>query len=299
MAIDASPTHDRDDRRPRWPPPIRWLAGPAPSAIADDRSTGVTHDSRAVVARRRLFAACAAAHLDGHDYAAAAVEAGAVGAARRPRARRRVAVAQVVVDDTRRAIGPLAAARPRPPEPRAARSSASPAPTARRRPRSCWPPIFEAGRVTTGDRSARCAAPARPPRRPSCRHCSPAFRDDGVGRVVMEVSSHALALHRVDGTGSTRPCSPTSAATTSTSTARPRSTSGPRRGCSAPASRRSASSTSTTRTAGCSPTPPTIADRAAYSRSTTSSDLEVTADRALASRWRGQRVACRSAGAST
>ena len=48
--------------------------------------------------------------------------------------------------------------------------------------------------------SARCPARAPRPRRPSCRRGWPRIRDRGTEAVAMEVSSHALALHRVDGT---------------------------------------------------------------------------------------------------
>ena len=89
--------------------------------------------------------------------------------------------------------------------------------------------IFEA---TGGDRrrSARCTGRARRRRRPTCSGAG-GFVADG-DAAVLEVSSHALALHRVDGTRSTSSCSPTSVATTSTCTARRRSTSEPRRRCS-------------------------------------------------------------------
>ncbi len=48
----------------------------------------------------------------------------------------------------------------------------------------------------------------------------------------MEVSSHALALHRVDGTRFAAAVFTNLGPTTSTCTAPPRSTSGPRRACS-------------------------------------------------------------------
>ncbi len=47
-------------------------------------------------------------------------------------------------------------------------------------------------------RRARACAPR--PRRPTCRRCSPSMRERGVTAAAMEVSSHALALGRVDGT---------------------------------------------------------------------------------------------------
>ena len=48
-----------------------------------------------------------------------------------------------------------------------------------------------------GERVTRACAP--PPRRPTCTRCSRRCSSAGVDAVVMEVSSHALALGRVDG----------------------------------------------------------------------------------------------------
>ena len=59
----------------------------------------------------------------------------------------------------------------------------------------------------------------------------------GVEAVVMEVSSHALELGRVNGVGSPPAATPTSAWTTSTSTPTSRSTSRPRPACSTAAPR--------------------------------------------------------------
>ena len=157
----------------------------------------MTHDSRHVAAGR-LFACVRGEH------------------ARRPRAsppaRSRpaptallvdhaldVAVAQLVVDDTRLAMGPVAAAVHGHPSRALTRRRRSPARTARRRRPTCWrrscaPP---GGRPAS---SARCRARTRRPRRPSCRPASPRSAPTATRAVVMEVSSHALALHRVDGT---------------------------------------------------------------------------------------------------
>ena len=71
------------------------------------------------------------------------------------------------------------------------------------------------GRRTSGSRA--CAPPRR---RPTCTRCSRVMRERGVDACAMEVSSHALALGRVDGRSSTTsPRSPTSPRTTWTSTA--------------------------------------------------------------------------------
>ena len=88
-------------------------------------------------------------------------------------------------------------------------ASASPAPTARPPPRTCWRPgcgprATRTGLIgTRGDpRRRRRACRARAPRpeahRPA-RRCSPLMRERGVTAAAMEVSSHALALGRVDG----------------------------------------------------------------------------------------------------
>ena len=86
------------------------------------------------------------------------------------------------------------------------RSSASPAPTARRRPRTCSPSIFEAagihcGRIgTVGYRiGAREIEAARTtPEAPELQRMLRDMVAQGCGACVMEVSSHALALRRAD-----------------------------------------------------------------------------------------------------
>ncbi len=63
-----------------------------------------------------------------------------------------------------------------------------------------------AGRGVRGQRladrgsSARSTAPAPRPEAPELQALLASFRDDGASAAVLEVSSHALALHRVDGT---------------------------------------------------------------------------------------------------
>ena len=161
----------------------------------------MTHDSRSV-GERGMYACLRGAHHDGHAFAAAAVAAGAGVAARRPPARPAQVgadVNQLVVDDTRRGARPGRRRGARRPADGAAPSSASPAPTARPPRRDLLAAILRAA----GDRpasSARCRARTPRPRRPSCRRRLAAMRADGDRAVVMEVSSHALALHRVDGT---------------------------------------------------------------------------------------------------
>ena len=68
--------------------------------------SGVSHDSRSVRAGD-LFCCLRGEHVDGHDFAPIAVEAGA--AALLAERRLDVSVAQVVVDDARVAMAPLAA----------------------------------------------------------------------------------------------------------------------------------------------------------------------------------------------
>src|SRR5215216_7648479 len=92
-----------------------WQASPSARAIGEVPGVGaITHDSRRVVAGG-AFAAVAGGRADGHDYIARAVEAQAgavvVQADRESKWAPFVGrVPLVVVPDTRRAIGTLAAA---------------------------------------------------------------------------------------------------------------------------------------------------------------------------------------------
>ena len=149
----------------------------------------------AVCAPGALFCACRGLLVDGHDFAAEAIERGAV--ALLDERSLPVGVPQVVVADVcghgtrrRRALG-------HPSE--RWRSSGSPARTARpprstSSPRSCETrPAHRSDR--DADRradDARSAGPAAAARRLLARR--------GATAVAMEVSSHALALHRVDAT---------------------------------------------------------------------------------------------------
>ena len=85
-----------------------------------------------------LFVAFAGEHVDGHDYAVAAVEGGAAAVL----GTRATGAPTVLVDDARAALQELARAvlqRLREEHRSGSGSSRSPAPRARPRPRTCWP----------------------------------------------------------------------------------------------------------------------------------------------------------------
>jgi UDP-N-acetylmuramoyl-tripeptide--D-alanyl-D-alanine ligase len=92
--------------------------------------SGVTTDSRASDAGD-LFVALKGERFDGHDYVAQAIARGAAAALTSRRVEAKLPVAQVVVADTRLALGRLAGAWRASPLP--AGWSRSPAATARRR----------------------------------------------------------------------------------------------------------------------------------------------------------------------
>src|SRR3954452_7591152 len=107
---------DRDDR----PAPVEAttlgaVAAALPTAFGGrvvgdpaTRVTGMTHDSR-LVARGTLFACIRGEHHDGHEFASAAVAAGA-SALLVDHELADVGVGQLVVSDTRLAMGPVASA---------------------------------------------------------------------------------------------------------------------------------------------------------------------------------------------
>lgn len=157
--------------------------------------SSITLDSRAVEPGA-LFCCVRGEHADGHDYAPAAAEAGAVALL----AEREVAVAvaaQAIVDDTRRAIGPLAAVFHGDPS----------------RHLEVVGVTGTGGKTTTTHLlGAILDAAGRPagligtltgvrttPEAPELQARLAAFLAEGKRAVAMEVSSHALAMHRVDG----------------------------------------------------------------------------------------------------
>ncbi len=175
------------------------LSGTAERALApgDDGPaiTGVTHDSRRVRAGS-LFCCVHGATTDGHRHAADAVRAGAVALlcehAVSP------GVPQVRVADTRRAMAPLAAAFHGHPSSRLSVIGVTGTNGKTTTVRLVQHLVESHGRraamigTLTG---ARTTPEATDLQEQLAGHLAA-----GVGTVAMEVSSHALALHRVDST---------------------------------------------------------------------------------------------------
>ena len=179
------------------------------ASILGDASTpvrGATHDSRDV-RPGQLFCCLRGAAFDGHRFAASAVADGAAallvdhdvrhdpGAASGDGA---IEVAQLVVDDTRRAVGPVASLAWGDPS----RSLVTVGITGTN------------GKTTTAQLVARLLDAAgldagivgtlhgarTTPEAPDLAAVLDGFVVEGRSAAVMEVSSHALELHRVDGT---------------------------------------------------------------------------------------------------
>jgi UDP-N-acetylmuramoyl-L-alanyl-D-glutamate--2,6-diaminopimelate ligase len=169
----------------------------APTAVGDlDVDVlAITHDSRQVV-DGTLFCCVPGAAFDGHDFAAGAVEAGAT--ALLCERRLPVDVPQLVVPSVRRAMGPLAAALFGVPSDALGTIGVT----------------GTNGKTTVVHLIAAIAAAAgrtcgvigtltgarTTPEAPELQAQLAAMRDAGGDLVAMEVSSHALDLHRVDGT---------------------------------------------------------------------------------------------------
>jgi UDP-N-acetylmuramoyl-L-alanyl-D-glutamate--2,6-diaminopimelate ligase len=159
--------------------------------------TAVTHDSRAVTAGA-LFCCVPGSVVDGHDFAGPAVDAGATALL----VERRLGVdgraVQVVVGDVRSTMATVAA-----------RFWGAPS-----RAMSVVGVTGTNGKTTvTAMLQAVLSAAGRrcevigtltgartTPESTELQAQLAGFRDDGVDAVAMEVSSHALELHRVDGT---------------------------------------------------------------------------------------------------
>ncbi len=187
--------------------PIGHAGGARVSSTGlDAPCTGVTHDSRAV-RPGMVFVACRGVHADGTAFALQAIAAGAgVVVAERP-ADGDPMVPWIVVANARLALALLAAQFYGHPS----REMAVVGVTGTNgKTTTCFVAhaIFEAAGTscgligTVGYRIGRRVVPAArtTPEPPELHHLLRQMRDEGAGACVMEVSSHALALHRTGGT---------------------------------------------------------------------------------------------------
>jgi UDP-N-acetylmuramoyl-L-alanyl-D-glutamate--2,6-diaminopimelate ligase len=166
--------------------------------------SGITHDSRRV-ARGSCFACIPGAVTDGHRYAPAAVDAGAV--ALLVERELELPVAQARVAAVRAALGPAAAAFYGHPSQRFQCLGVTGT-----NGKTTVTYLLEAIARAAGERvgvigtvGARVDGTALPiehttPEADDLQSILARMRDDGVGTVALEVSSHALDQHRVDGT---------------------------------------------------------------------------------------------------
>ncbi len=168
----------------------RRVVGPADVDVTD-----VAHDSREVVPGA-LFVCVRGATSDGHGFAAAAVRAGA-GALVVDHELSGFDVTQIVVDDTRQALGWFAAEffdRPA----RQLTMVGVTGTNGKTTTTHLVAAVLQAAGVSTGT-IGTLSGLRTTPEAPELQRRLAGFVASGTQAVVMEVSSHALALHRVLG----------------------------------------------------------------------------------------------------
>jgi UDP-N-acetylmuramoyl-L-alanyl-D-glutamate--2,6-diaminopimelate ligase len=161
--------------------------------------TAVTHDSRQV-SPGALFCCVPGSVSDGHAFAADAVALGATSLLVDHEVD--LDVTQIVVDDVRRSMGRIAAAFHRHPSDSIEIVGVT---GTNGKTTTAWllRSIFEADGRTTGMIGTLTSRPGGPPTTPESTDLQAqlaAMRDDGITTIAMEVSSHALAQGRVEGT---------------------------------------------------------------------------------------------------
>jgi UDP-N-acetylmuramoyl-L-alanyl-D-glutamate--2,6-diaminopimelate ligase len=156
--------------------------------------SGVVHDSRAVVSGS-LFCCIRGEHVDGHDFAAMAVDGGA--SALLVDHPLEVPVAQLVVDDTRGAMGHLAAAFWGHPASSLTMVGVT-GTNGKTTTSSLIAAVLESAGTPTGLIGTLTGVHTTPESTDLQQQLA-SFRDAGRRAVVMEVSSHALAFDRVAG----------------------------------------------------------------------------------------------------
>ncbi|MEQ1701026.1 MAG: UDP-N-acetylmuramoyl-L-alanyl-D-glutamate--2,6-diaminopimelate ligase [Ilumatobacteraceae bacterium] len=173
-------------------------AGLASAEVRGDaavRVTGVVYDSRRVEAGS-LFCCLRGTNSDGHAFAAGAVSAGA--SALLVDHELDLPVAQIVVPDTRAAMGPLSSAFHAHPS-RTLTIVGVTGTNGKTTTTSLIAAVLEAADTPTGV-IGTLTGKHTTPEAPDLQAQLAGFLAAGKRAVVMEVSSHALALHRVDGT---------------------------------------------------------------------------------------------------
>ncbi len=171
---------------------------PLPAELFGDPSVvgrSMTVDSRDV-AEGSVFACVTGGRFDGHDFAARAVEQGAVALV--VERRLPLDVAQILVRDVRSTVGPLAASLYGHPSEAMLTVGVTGTNGKTTTSHLLAAVLQHAGYRTAvfGTLSGRFTTPEAPELQARLAEA----RDSGTQAVVMEVSSHALALHRVDGT---------------------------------------------------------------------------------------------------
>ncbi|NND74410.1 MAG: UDP-N-acetylmuramoyl-L-alanyl-D-glutamate--2,6-diaminopimelate ligase [Ilumatobacter sp.] len=167
--------------------------------LADVAVGHVTHNSQDVPASS-MFACLPGATADGHDFAGAAVAAGAaVLLVDHPLDPAVVgATPQIVVADTRAQLGPIAAVVSGNPS-RQMTTVGLTGTNGKTTTSLMLAAIFEAHGWSTGV-IGTLSGPRTTPEAPELQRALAGFVDAGCQAAVLEVSSHALALRRVDGT---------------------------------------------------------------------------------------------------
>ncbi len=171
------------------------LAGDASGGGAAVDVTSVTHDSR-VVEPGALFCCVPGERADGHEHAGAAVAAGAVAVlVERPLA---LGVAEVQVESVRAAMGPLAGALAGWPS-RSLDVVGVTGTNGKTTVTHLLAAILDAAHRSCGVIGTLSGARTTP-EAPELQASLAAMWSRGRRAVALEVSSHALAQHRVDGT---------------------------------------------------------------------------------------------------
>lgn len=168
-------------------------------AGGDTPIRAVSHDSR-TADDGTLFACLRGASFDGHEFASRAADAGAVALLvdHELPVEQSGGLPQLIVPDTRARLGPVASAVAGHPS-TALTTVGITGTNGKTTTAAMIAAIFEANEWRTGVLGTLSGARTTP-EAPELHQRLAAFVDEGYDAAVLEVSSHALALNRVDGT---------------------------------------------------------------------------------------------------